>query len=259
MSTTETAVVPTEETAATETEVASQEASAQEEANNTNINNLSLGDQVDNINPEADIDTVVLPHDGIHVLRLKAGKKGVYGPTTDKDGNLLSEAKIGKDGRAFFVADIEAYLVHENPKYDNIRIFRLKDALSPGIYLTSQVNSRNPTSAAADLANKSGYPFQKGATLNQNRDHLEQLLASEITVKGIIQWQGTKETGENDEGGYPIRTIVMRGEKSFDPLVINGEVQMENGQPLRNARFMDQYGNEIVAQAVVTRFLPINS
>lgn len=267
MSTTETEVVQPEAGTTTNTE-ASVDATlatpeeAQTEAapnGNTNINNLSLGSQVDDINPEADIDTLVLPRDGIHTLRMKAGRKGVYGPMTDKDGNLLNDAKIDKNGRGFFVAEVELYLVHENPKYNGMRIWRFKDALSPGCYLTSQISQRNPTSAAADAANKSGYPFQKGATLDQNREHFEQLLAGEASIKGIIQWQGTKETGETDDNGYPVRVIVVRGEKNFEPLVISGEVQMEDGQPLHNARMMDPQDNEIVAQAVCTRFLPIDS
>lgn len=233
--------------------------SAAEASTNTNINNLSLGDQVDDYEPEADIDTIVLPPEDIHTLKLRAGKKGVYGPDTDKDGNPLSQPKLDKNNRAFFVAELEVILVSENPKYDGIRIFNFKDALMNGIYATSQVSQRNPTSAAADIANKTGYPFRKGATLSQNRAHLEELLASEPTIQGMIQWQATKETGETDENGYPVRVIAKRGMKQFPPLVIDGQVQMENGVALHDARMQDTDGTELVARAVVTRFLPVSS
>lgn len=250
----------TTETVAPEgsTPATTEEAQAEAAPNgNTNINNLSLGSQVDDIDPEADIDTLILPRDGIHTLRLKAGKSGVYGPATDKDGNPLSNPKIGKNGRGFFVADVEVYLVHENPRYDGLRIWKFQKADSPGVYLTSQVSQRIPTSQAADVANKSGYPFKKGATLDDNRAHIEQLLAAEISVKGMIQWQATKETGETDDNGYPVRVVAVRGEKNFPPLVVNGEVQMEDGQPMHNPRMTLPTGEEVVAQAIVTRFLPI--
>lgn len=237
----------------------SAEAQTAEAPTNTNINDLSLDQQVDNEDPEADADAVVLPREGIHILRLKAGKKGVYGPTTDKDGNPLQQPKLDKNNRAFFVAEVEAYLVHENPKYDGIRIFNLKDALSAGgIYLTSLVQDRTNTSAAADVANKTGYPFQKGATLGQRRDHMQQLLAAEPSIKAMIQWQAAKETGEQDENGYPVRTIALRGEKSFPELRDSeGNIILEDGVPLHNPRVTLQDGQEVVGRAVITRFLPI--
>lgn len=233
----------------------------QSSSNNTNINDLSLDNQVDNEDPEADADAVILPHEGIHLIRLKAGKKGVYGPTTDKDGNPLQSPKLDKNNRAFFVAEVEAYLVSDNPKYDGIRIFCFQDALQNGIYLTSLVQARTQTSAAADVANKTGYPFQKGSPLGQRRDHMQQLLAAEPSIKGLIQWQATRETGEQDENGYPVRVIAVRGEKNFEILHDKeGGIQQDtDGTALRNPRMTLPDGQEVVARAVITRFLPVNS
>ncbi len=230
-------------------------------ATNTNINDLSLGQQVDNEDPEADADAVVLPREGVHVLRLKAGKKGVYGPTRDKDGNPLQQPKLDKNNRAFFVAEIEAYLVSENPKYDGMRIFSFQDATQAGgIYATSLVQARTNTSAAADVANKCGYPFPKGATLDQRADHMRQLLAAEPSIKGMIQWQAAKETGETDENGYAKRMVAVRGERNFPELRDSqGNIIMEDGVPLHNPRTKTSDDQEVVGRAVITRFLSINS
>lgn len=241
------------------------------EAEAPNINDLPLGSQVDDVDPEADADAVVLPpeHLNPYTFRLKLGKKGVYGPMKDNSGNLLDSPKIsvGKDGtsRPFFVAEVEAYIVSEDPIWDGTRVFSM-DALMQGIYLTSLKDKKTGASAASDVANKTGYPFQRGATIDQNADHMRQLLSAEPTIKGIIQWQAAKETGETDDNGYAKRVIAKRGEKNFPPLLRENEQgQMEqqfygNGQPIHNPRMEDpQDGSELVARAVITRFLPVNS
>src|SRR5678815_1183751 len=86
-----------------------QEEPVQEQpSSNANINALSLADEpITDDDPEADIDEKVLPHDGVVVLKLKLGKKGVYGPYKDNEGNALQTPKISKDGKPFFVADVE--------------------------------------------------------------------------------------------------------------------------------------------------------
>lgn len=230
----------------------------------TNINQLSLEDQQDEVDPTADLNAVILPPDGLYTLRLKAGQKGVYGPTKDKDGNLLDSPRVGKDGKGFFVADMQAYIVSEDPDLDGMRIWREGDATSPGIYATSQ-KGRSGTSAAAHIANCAGYPFQVGAKIGANAQHFAQLLAGEPSIKGMIQWQATKETGENDERGYPVRKVAVRGMKNFPLLTKRGEdgnlvgVFNADGSQKHNPRMEDpQDGTELVATAVITRFLPLN-
>src|SRR5678815_5028285 len=91
-----------------------QEEPVQEQpSSNANINALSLADEpITDDDPEADIDEKVLPHDGVVVLKLKLGKKGVYGPYKDNEGNDLKEPKMS-NGRPFFVADVEMYITSE--------------------------------------------------------------------------------------------------------------------------------------------------
>jgi len=225
----------------------------------SNINSLNLEDQVDDSDPEADMDAIVLPPDGVITLKLKAGNKGVYGPTKDKDGNLLDSPKIDKQGAGFFVADLEIHVVSEDPRYDGIRVFHIKDATQPA-FVNSMFSPRTRTSSAADIANKTGYPFQKGASVGAKADHFRQLLASEPTIKGVLQWQAAKETGETDERGYAVRRVALRGMKSFPQLVDKeGNVVYHNGNALHNPRTEDpQDGTELVAQAVITRFLPVS-
>lgn len=256
MADTETATA-TEQEPTTDTATATTEAPAQ---SNSNINNLSLDDQVDDFDPEADADAVVLPPEGLHTFKLKLGKKGIYGPTTDKDGNPLKEPKLDKNNRAFFVADIEAHLVHANPRYDGMRVFSFGDANQQN-YVTSIVMARTKTSAAADMAAKTGYPFRSGAKLGENRQHFEQLMAAEPTIKGLVQWQATKETGEEDERGYAVRRIAIKGMRNFDLLRNKeGEVISEDGQQLHNPRTVDPSdGSELVGRAVITRFLPVTA
>lgn len=249
---------PVEQQTTEETQVAPAPAPDQ-----TNINQLSLEDQEDEVDPTADLNAIVLPPDGLYTLRLKAGQKGVYGPTKDKDGNLLQSPKIDKNGKGFFVADMEAYIVSEDPKFDGGRLWREGTALSPGIYVTSQKNLKTGSSGAAHVANCTGYPFAAGAKIGANRDHFAQLLAGEPTIKGMIQWQATKETGETDERGYPVRVIAKRGMKNFPPLQRKQEdgsleTVYEDGVMVHNPRMEDpQDGTELVASAVITRFLPV--
>ena len=260
--------MPETETTATVEEQLAEQPVTQEEAtppqtttqSNSNINNLSLEDQVDDFDPEADADAIVLPPEGLHSFRLKLGKKGCYGPTTDKDGNPMKEPKLDKYNRAFFVAEVEAYLIHPNPRYDGIRVFSFGDANQQN-YVTSIVMARTKTSAAADMAAKTGYPFRSGAKLGENRQHFETLMAAEPTIKGLLQWQATKETGEEDENGYAVRRIAIKGMRNFDLLRNKeGEVVVEDGQPLHNPRTVDPSDNsELVGRAVIARFLPVTA
>ena len=183
------------------------------------INDALLDQQV-SYDPDAELNALNLPDDGMHIATLEVGRDGVQVKQTKKSG-------------AFIQAHVMARIQEPGASYDKAVAFDRP----------SSVILTNGTSFLHSMLKAGGDPAPSSTSLRDLQAQTKQFLAGKPQVKVRTRWEGSVIKGV--ENGKKFYEVVLKGQRSFP----------QNPDGTYNPRFTYN-GQEGVAQVSITDYQP---